>query len=533
MMIMPVISSCSDDDKDNGKNPADKPLSSFEMPARNPWLAQETYSITHFNSAQTDVFPFEVEDGTFRVDIDKCQSTWSGPVNLMTLASTSKDYMWGMSSDRVSYIKVSDGDFKRVAEAPLPGIVMHTQEQLMALAGNYKSVEELSREATKILGQYPQMSMANGNYVLCDRDNYVYVNADRKLARYRLADSSDPAKGIVLDAQIDLTPHIFGAFTLVGVSMSYDGYLIVAAQGGLVSVDRSLSGVIESYKLPEGQVLTNSIAVGEDNALYLASNSTQPGGKGLMQKLMCRKGRFSDQESDGAWQSSYDGGPMAPAIKLGYGTGSTPTLMGFGDEEDHLVVITDGSKRMKLIAFWRDEIPADAAVVDEGNPRVAGVMEATCGLPDNTEWIQSEQSVVVGGYDAFVVNNINTNTEAVSDKIIGVLAIGPLLQAPKGVECMRWNTKENRWERKWCRSDVSSVSMIPSVSLPSEMVFVNGYGSEGWEVTGLDWRTGATRQRVVFGDNNRGNGAYAIIQYFPDGDLLFNSVSGPFRVDMD
>ena len=29
-----------------------------------------------------------------------------------------------------------------------------------------------------------------------------------------------------------------------------------------------------------------------------------------------------------------------------------------------------------------------------------------------------------------------------------------------------------------------------------------------------------------------GNGAYAIIQYLEDGDLLFNSVGGPFRVKL-
>lgn len=34
--------------------------------------------------------------------------------------------------------------------------------------------------------------------------------------------------------------------------------------------------------------------------------------------------------------------------------------MGFGNDEDKLVVITDGAKRMKLVAFWRDAIPADA-----------------------------------------------------------------------------------------------------------------------------------------------------------------------------
>ena len=181
--------------------------------------------------------------------------------------------------------------------------------------------------------------------------------------------------------------------------------------------------------------------------------------------------------------------------------------MGFGDDEDKLVVITDGSKRMKLVAFWRDEIPEDVVSVDAGNPRIAGQQEISCGLPASTEWIQSEQSVVVSGYGAFVVNN--------------------------GVERVQWDTEKNQWNSVWTRPDVSSISMIPSVSSISNMVFVNGYTTaDGWEVSGLDWDTGATIHRVVFGQGNRGNGAYAIIQYLENGDLLFNSVGGPFRVKL-
>ena len=196
-----------------------------------------------------------------------------------------------------------------------------------------------------------------------------------------------------------------------------------------------------------------------------------------MQKIVWKNGRLSTDEADGAWQASYDGGPNAPSIKMGTGTGSTPTLMGFGDDEDKLVVITDGAKRMKLIAFWRDEIPSDAKEVVTGNPRIADAFEVTCGLPRETEWVQSEQSVVCAGYGAFVVNNILSGTKATGDKVVDVLAIGPLIDSPQGVERLRWNTTDNRWESVWSRGDISSPSMIPSVSTASEMVFVNGLQS--------------------------------------------------------
>jgi hypothetical protein len=75
--------------------------------------------------------------------------------------------------------------------------------------------------------------------------------------------------------------------------------------------------------------------------------------------------------------------------------------------------------------------------------------------------------------------------------------------------------------------------MVPIVSSASNIVFVNGYTAEqGWEVTGLDWLSGKTVFRTLFGPGNEGNGAYAILQFMPDGDLLFNSVGGPYRVPL-
>ena len=72
--------------------------------------------------------------------------------------------------------------------------------------------------------------------------------------------------------------------------------------------------------------------------------------------------KLSTDAADGAWQSPYDfGEKQPPSVKFGRGTGSTPTLMGLGDDPDKLVVITDGADRMKLVAFWRDQIPVGLA----------------------------------------------------------------------------------------------------------------------------------------------------------------------------
>lgn len=525
-----LLAGCSDD-SDDGNGGGDTPdVPQIFEPVANPYLASPLYSITHFNSAQTDAFPYAVKSGTFNVNPDDCQGGWSGPVNLMTLSSTNPDYMWGMSSDRVSYIHIADGKFERVAECPLAnGIKQRTEEQLRRLVASYNSVDELTTVAEEILGARPQLAMMSGNYVLCDKDNYVYTNAGFYIARYCLKNPANPAEGIKMDRSLDMSAFMGNQQPLVGLVMTYDGHLVVAARNGIAVIDRQMSMPPVMKMLPEGQTLSNSVAVDEHNGIYLASNSTTSEGKGLMQKLVWTGNRLSDDPADGAWKANYDGGPEAPAIKMGFGTGSTPTLMGFGDNEDKLVVITDGAQRMKIVAFWRDEIPEDAVPVPGADVRVAGQHEVTCGLPASTEWIQSEQSVVVSGYGAFVVNNVVESP--VSDKIVGVLSLGPLVTPPSGVERLEWDTKSNQWNSVWTRADVHSLSMIPAVSTPSNMVFINGYtSSDGLDVTGLDWNSGSTLHRMVFGHNNRGNGAYAILQYLENGDLLFNSVTGPFRV---
>ncbi len=274
-----------------------------------------------------------------------------------------------------------------------------------------------------------------------------------------------------------------------------------------------------------GKPITNSLAVDDKDGIYVASDKR-------MYKLIWNGKTLSKDESHGAWSAPYDTGRQPPNVKIGTGTGSTPTLMGFGADPDKLVVITDGADRMKLVAFWRDEIPADAQVMPGQSPRVAGKIQVTAGLSPAPEFLQSEQSVVVSGYGAFVVNNIGQ--EGAEDRLVDVLALGPVTPPPHGVERFEWNSKDNVFRSVWARPDVSSTSMVPSMSQASNVVFTNGYDSkDGWLLTGLDWDSGKTVHTTIMGKDNRGNGAYATIQFMPDGDLLFNGVAGQARVDLE
>src|SRR5207244_2442481 len=128
--------------------------------------------------------------------------------------------------------------------------------------------------------------------------------------------------------------------------------------------------------------------------IYFASDK-------VMRKAVWKDGKLSTDEADGGWASPYDFGRQPPAVKFGIGTGSTPTLMGYGKDTDELVVITDGSDHMKLVAFWRNKIPDGfQQKPDTKSNRIADQIQVTAGLDNPPEFIQSEQSVVVNGYGA-------------------------------------------------------------------------------------------------------------------------------------
>ncbi|WP_250439677.1 hypothetical protein [Caballeronia sp. AZ1_KS37] len=494
-----------------------------KQPPRNPFLAAEKYSITHFDSSQSDAFPYAVKPGFFNVDISKAPRVVAGPVNIMTLASTSPNYMWGVSSEGVTYIDVSNGGFKEVARAPSPGNkVIPAALHDKVLGERYTNIKQAEDAVFKTYG-LDWTRVVNGVYSVVDKDNHVYYNdSDGNISMFGLVDEKNPAAGIKVIKTVDMKP-IVGKAHLVGTGVTYDGKFVVASNVSISVFDRSLEGQPQTIRFAPGEFVSNSFAIDQKGGIYIASNR-------VMHKVVWTGTKLSEDEADGAWKAEYEHGDQPPAVKFGDGTGSTPTLMGFGDDQDKLVVITDGANRMHLVAFWRDQMPAGwKQIPGTKSPRIAGQIGITAGLKHPPKFVQSEQSVVVNGYGAFVVNNVAEKGHP--DKLVDVLSLGPVNKPASGAERLEWDPKKHAWRSVWTRDDVVSISMVPSTSSASNMVFVNGYYPKtGWEITGMDWNTGKTVHRVSFGQSNLGNGAYAIIQYLSNGDLLMNSIGGPTRV---
>lgn len=513
-----------------------------QRPERNPFLSADIYGVTHINPAKQNSIPYRIPLKTLHVDLDTLVPVWGGPVNNATYASATTGFFWSVSTDRVALIDARGRKWEQVAAIDLPGAKRRTRDDLRRIVEySYGDMNKAAAHLKGILGNSPGSILPAGVYALVSNQDLVYANAGSTVSAIGMVDRNDPAKGLEVKAQFDTASiipptSVFGEepkVGLVGMNMTYDGHIVIGALNGVAVIDADLKKG-QFYRFDdENQMATNSLGVDQEGGIYVATGSKKPRLPGMMHKLVWTGSKISDDPKDGAWKAPYEGGDWPPAIKAGTGTGSTPTLMGFGEDDDKLVLITDGANRMKLVAFWRNEIPADARKVAGAlSPRIADQKPVTAGISEQRPWLQSEQTIIASGYGAFVVNNLIE--EGHPDRIIDVMTVGPLHPPPRGVEKIVWNDKENRFYSAWTRGDVVSVSMVPLASSGAGAVFVNGYSEkEGWEVTGLDWETGATVSRTIFGHNNKGNGAYAILQFLEDGDMLFNSVIGPYRIRLE
>lgn len=501
--------------------------SSKPGPKPNPYLADKILAITHVDPAATDSYPYTIPKGVFNIDLAKTAQVVGGPVNIITLNSTSPDYMWGVSSGGVTYIDKRGANWQEVARASVSDVTPVTASMNQdALGHPFKSIQDVENAVFKVYKMDGFNRIANGVYSVVDKDNVVYANyKGHFIYAFALNDNNSPAKGIKIAHSLDFNTISNNKTERVsGVSMTYDGYLILLGSRSVTIMDRTLEQVLGRVEFGQDEYVSNSISVDEHNGIYVASDK-------LMRKIVWDGKKLSTDAKDGAWSSPYDTGEQPPVVKIGTGTGSTPTLMGFGPDADKLVVITDGANQMNLVAFWRDAIPADfKQKPGTKSARIADQIAVTCGLQPLPKFIQSEQSVVVKEDGAFVVNNIGS--EGHKDLLVGVLALGPIFPPAHGAERFQWDVRTHQWHSAWTNPQAVSTSMVPVVSIPSNMVLMNGYTKErGWEITGLDWDSGQVVHRTVFGQSNFGNGAYAIVELIRDNTLIFNSVAGPYRIN--
>ena len=285
--------------------------------------------------------------------------------------------------------------------------------------------------------------------------------------------------------------------SIAGLGMTYDGYIAVAATCALFLIDRNLE--LKGTLVFPGEAIQNSICIDDKGGIFVVTSKR-------MLKVVWTGTKLSYDEADGGWQAEYNtmtAGQATAAGARSVGSGTTPTLIGFGDDRDKLVLIADADANgTNLVAFWRDKIP-------EGFRRKPGTKSARIAdqIRIDIARVTIETPPAVLGHSVVV---LNTNyPKPVSDVWGTAMTSGVTRPAPQGAQKFSWNVQTRAFEKAWTNSEVDNTDvMVPVISTKSGMVYIASKRDGNYEYLGVDWETGEVRARWPFPDDSRVWNAY-------------------------
>jgi hypothetical protein len=353
----------------------------------------------------------------------------------------------------------------------------------------------------------------SGAYTGIDAKNRFVVGRTRFVSLFGDEVAGDRFSPIVLKKRIFIPDDVFcnANDVIAGMSLTYDGNIAIVTELGnlfVISPDADPNNLGEipvastndncaNANASALEIVSNSIAADENGAIYVLTSAAM------------YRFNWDGNTLTRAWRAAYESSDQVPSpIRLGPGSGSTPSLMGTNADDDRFVVITDGQALMRLVLFWRDEVPADWEPIAPGKDR-----RIACEVPVDfgtgaTEAI-SEQSVAVRGYASILVNNLLTDPtvnppstlalSAVAQNLVSALEGGIPEKAPHGVERIDWDPETRTCATVWANSDISIPNGIPSISEASSLVYGAGQRDGQWGLEGLDFDTGESRVWVPAG----------------------------------
>lgn len=476
-------------------------------PPFNPYLADSLWPMTHRNNYAQASSPFAGPQSA--AGLGKTQFRATDLLNATLAFSAPLDdgsrLAWGSSLSYVYKLHATPTGFRVIDKAKKPD------------SGNLANA-------------------TTGAYTLLDKDQVFFVPGPGKLYAYQSAAPSETDSPIQLRNEFLLPEATLrgGAKRdpIVGLNLTYDGYLALATKRGTVMV---VSRDFSSYHYLQlgdamGEEVSNSIAVDEQGGIYVVTGEA-------MYRVQWTGSELTLNEQAGAWRARYEnGGSVQVPGRLGSGSGSTPTLMGTGDQ-DQFVVITDGQPLTHLVLFWRNAIPADWQPIAPGKERrIAAEVPVNFGDAE-AQTSMSEQSVLVRGYGAVVVNNdyrvtAQSSMPWLANLINGfvVLNSNKTRYAPYGVQKFEWNPATRTLDVAWSNPGISCPNGIPTMSAATGLFYCIGQRDAVWNVEALDWQTGAS---VFYKPISRWfihNSFYAATEIGPFQDIWSGTFVGAMQV---
>lgn len=426
-------------------------------PPLNPWLADSPYPIYHRNSyAQastciTGVLPQDSVAVRMRRDITGGTSPW---------IYLSEEYPGGV---RTILYSNSTHIFKFIDDGTALLAVDSFRLDFNTLTSN--GYNHLLSKNRIWFSYEPTYDPADNRY--------------SRLFKFSDADTTDPYSPIVALDTLD-----FGDYGINRVNMynlNYNGEIVWyseedevnnIAYAGIIDQDFNMLDTLVFARLPDERINHNSISVDENNTFYIVTSH-----------------RLIAFEWDGTelvigWEAPYDFVHDGPTGNFAYGSGTTPTLIGWGAGNDKLVVVADGHANNNLVAFWR-ELPAGWTGLPGMPVRFADSIAIPNAQSFSNLFQSIENSPTAYGYDVAIA------------QFNGFL--GYDCNNFKGVSKFRWDTTANAFNLEWTNSSVNMNGVL-AYSSGSNLVYGTGKETDCiYYYYGLNWENGALELSIPLG----------------------------------
>jgi len=470
-----------------------------DEPHKNPWLADSPWPMTHRN-------PY-------------CQASSPYPGPDSVSAGTQTDFTFGNTGLITIAISGPYRDGKRVLWGSSSTTVFKADPQGRKIT----YIDKMLKKDLSITSMVSSDEMLSGAYTVIDCNNVFYVPRFTRLYAYGDAVEGDPYSDIKEKRFFEIPANRISdpKEKIVGLNMTYDGMIAFVTSHGLVGVVSRTFSASYFYSLGDGEAVSNSIACDEDGGIYVVTSKK-------MYRVQWTGKELTTDETSGGWAASYDSGEGVTGVRLGVGSGSTPTLMGTGNQ-DKFVCITDGQSLMNIVLFWRGAIPSDWRKIEgTKDRRIAAQVPVTFG-DSYAKSSLSEQSVCVRGYGALVVNNqlkMTLKSTAFNMLLSGISSI-----APYGAEKYEWDPVSRSMVSVWVNTTVSFPNGIPCMSSATNLMYCVGQGRLGsWTFEALDWNTGGSVFSCKYGATPACNSAFAATEIGLNGSLYSGTLFGIARM---
>lgn len=435
---------------------------------QHPFLAPAGLNSMHNDAAQSDSYP------------------WAGPLGMQPEVSTLQFHR--LLGSCVAQTFNTDGQMIGTCVTPF-GVVL--------VARDPQTLEILARQVITRWLPIGEKFSGGVYFHLDSQDRVLLATNDMAIQLWELIQQGDRyqwslQQGIPLADLLDsadVRPH-----RIIDVMPDWKGnYWFITRAGvvGVVSADGGEGAAISLGINDQPEGIDNALAVGEKGVFVVSSHA------------MYSFRRGDEGELIKQWRQAYDRGSAAKKGTMGFGSGTTPTLMG----EDYVAITDNADGQVNVMIY------------DQGDGRVIckhGIFPADRGTTENSLAAVGRSLIAENNFGYSGPRNVPTSEPGLAR--VDILADG------SGCETVWENLK------------ITSPSAVPKVSEANGLIYLytrdesNPADLHAWYFTAVDFQTGELVYKLLTGTGWLFNNHYGSISIGPDGAAYVGIMGGLVKI---